>query len=96
MGKETIIHIDHHLLQYLQAQSKIQQTRHYKWMGFLRQFYPVIKYKKGNTNRLVDMCSRPPTSNIKALGTLMPHDAIMSPFLDIITLQTVMPTRVAR
>jgi hypothetical protein len=32
MGKETIIHTNHQLLQYLQAQSKLQQTRHYKWM----------------------------------------------------------------
>jgi hypothetical protein len=34
LGMETIIHIDHQPLQYLQAQSKLQQTRHYKWMGF--------------------------------------------------------------
>jgi hypothetical protein len=34
MGKETIIHTDHQPLQYLQAQSKLQQTRHYKWMVF--------------------------------------------------------------
>ena len=26
MGKETIIHIDHHPLQYLQSQSKFQQS----------------------------------------------------------------------
>jgi hypothetical protein len=39
MGKETIIHTDHQPLQYLQAQSKLQQTRHYKWMGFLQQFH---------------------------------------------------------
>jgi hypothetical protein len=36
MGKETIIHIDDQLLQYLQGQSNLQQTRHYKWMGFLQ------------------------------------------------------------
>jgi hypothetical protein len=40
----------------------------------------VIKYKKGSTNKLVDMLSRPPTSNITTLGTLMhmepfTHDA---------------------
>jgi hypothetical protein len=38
MGKETIIHTDHQPLQYLQAQSKLQQTRHYKWMGFYNNF----------------------------------------------------------
>jgi hypothetical protein len=57
MGKETIIHTDHQPLQYLQAQSKLQQTRHYKWMGFLQQFHLVIKYKKGSTNKLADMLS---------------------------------------
>jgi len=35
MGKETIIHTDHQPLQYSKAQRNLQQTRHYKWMGFL-------------------------------------------------------------
>ena len=34
IGKETIIHIDHQPLKYLQMQSKIQQTRYYRWMSF--------------------------------------------------------------
>ena len=38
LGKETIIHIDHHPLHYLQAQTKLQQSWHYRWMGFLQQF----------------------------------------------------------
>jgi len=33
-----------------------------------------IKYKKGNTKKLVDMLSRPPTSNIIALETIMHTD----------------------
>ena len=36
MGKETIIRIDHQPLKYMHAQSKLQQTRHYKWMGVLQ------------------------------------------------------------
>jgi hypothetical protein len=36
MGKETFIHTNHQQLQYLQAHSKLQQTKHYKWMGFLQ------------------------------------------------------------
>jgi hypothetical protein len=49
-------------------------------MGFLQKFHLVIKYKKGSINKLVDMLSSPPTSNITALGTLMhmhpfTHDA---------------------
>jgi hypothetical protein len=57
-----------------EAWSKLQQTRHYKWMGFLQQFNLVFKYKKGNTNNLEDMLSRPPTPNITSLGTLMHMD----------------------
>ena len=43
MGKETIIDIDHQPLQYIQSQTKLQQSRHFKWMGFLQQFLLVIK-----------------------------------------------------
>jgi hypothetical protein len=62
MGKETIIHTDHQPLQYLQSQTKLQQSRHYRWMGFLQQFHLVIRYKKGINNKVVDMLSRPPIS----------------------------------
>ena len=55
MGKETIIHIDHQPLQYLQSQTKLQQARHFKWMGFLQTFHLVIRYKKGIYNKVVDM-----------------------------------------
>ena len=74
MGKETLIHTYHQPLQYLHAQSKRQQAIHYKWMSFLQQFHLAIKYKKGNTNKLVDMLSKPPTPNITTLGTLMHMD----------------------
>jgi len=59
MGKGTVIYTDHHPLQYLQSQTKLQQSRHYRWMGFLDQFHLVIKYKKGTTNKVVDMLSIP-------------------------------------
>ena len=36
MGKETIIHTDHQPLQYLQSQTKLQQSHHYRWVGFLQ------------------------------------------------------------
>jgi hypothetical protein len=39
MGKETVIHTDHQPLQYLHSQTKLQQSRHYRWMGFLQQFH---------------------------------------------------------
>ena len=59
MGKETIIHTDHQPLQYLKSQTKLQQSRHFRWMGFLQQFHLFIKYKKGINNRVADMLSRP-------------------------------------
>ena len=44
-SKETIMHIDHQPLECLQSQTKIQQSKHFIWMGFLKQFHLVIKYK---------------------------------------------------
>jgi hypothetical protein len=63
LGKETIIHTDHQPLQYLQSQSKLQQVRHFRWMGFLQQFHLVIRYKKGIFNKVTDMISRPIVSD---------------------------------
>jgi len=51
MGKETIIHTDHQRLQYFHSQTKLQQSRHYRWMGFLQQFHLFIRYKKGIHNK---------------------------------------------
>ena len=63
MGKETIIHIYHQPLQYLQSQTHLQKSRHPMWMCFLQIFHLVIKYKKGIQNKVADMLSRPPTNN---------------------------------
>ena len=57
-GKETIIHIDHQPLQYLQSQKKLQQSQHFRWMGFLQRFHLVIKYKKGIPNKVANMLLR--------------------------------------
>ena len=73
MGKETIIHTDHQPLQYLQLQTKLQQSRHFKWMGFLQQFHLVIRYKKGIFNKFVDMLSRP----IISASTFLKNDSIV-------------------
>lgn len=59
MGKETIIHTDHKPLQYLQSQTKLQQPRHFRWMGFLKQFHLVKRYKKGISDKFVDVLSKP-------------------------------------
>jgi hypothetical protein len=71
LGKETIIHMDHQPLQYLQSQSKMQQVRHYKWLGFLQQFHLLIKYKKGAMNKLANMLSWPPLKKIAIVGVIM-------------------------
>jgi hypothetical protein len=76
MGKENIIHTYHQPIHYLQAQSKLQQTRNYKWVGFLQHFHLVIKYNNGSTYKLEYMISRPYTSNITTLGTLMHMEPI--------------------
>jgi len=57
VSKEFVIHCDHESLKYLKGQHKLNK-RHGKWMEFLEQFPYVIKYKKGNTNIMVDSLSR--------------------------------------
>ena len=73
MGKETIIHIDDQPLQYLQSQTKLQQMRHFRWMGFLQQFHLVIRYKNGIYNKVVDILSRP----IVSASVILKHNSIM-------------------
>jgi hypothetical protein len=73
LGKETIVHTDHQPLQYLQSQTKLQQARHFKWMGFLQQFHSVIRYKKGIYNKVADMLSRP----IISASVILKHSPIM-------------------
>jgi len=36
LGKEKIIHNDHQPFQYLQSQYKLEQSRHFRWMDFLK------------------------------------------------------------
>ena len=62
-----MIHTEHQSLQYLQSQTKLQQSHHYIWMGFLQQFHLVIKYKKGVTNKVDDMLSRPSLNSLVVL-----------------------------
>ena len=42
-------------------------------MGFLQQFHLVIKDKKGTSNKVADMLSRPPTS-----ASVILHNASLS------------------
>ena len=44
-------------------------------MGFLQQFHLVIKYKKGTSNKVADMLSRPPiVASIILKNTSLSHD----------------------
>jgi hypothetical protein len=81
LGKETIIYTNHQPLQYLQAQTKLQQSRHCRWMGFLQQFHLVIKYKKGTSNKVVDMLSRPPiVASIILKNASLYHDSYVEQY----------------
>ena len=80
MGKETIIHTDHQPLQYLQSHSKLQQSRHFRWMGFLQQFHLVIKYKKGIYNKVVDMLSRIVNSSIILKKKYVLHESYIEQY----------------
>ena len=73
MGKKIVIHTDHQPLQYLHSQTKLQQSRHYRWMGFLQQFHLVIRYKKGIHNKVADMLSRP----IINASTILKHNSVL-------------------
>jgi len=71
LEKETIIHMDHHPLQYLQSETKMMWVRHYKWLGFLQQFHLLIKYKKGSMDMLAYMLSQPPLKKIAVVEMIM-------------------------
>eukprot|EP00253_Pinus_taeda_P007709 PITA_07709 len=68
LGKETVIQTEHRPLQFIQTQGKLRNDHHQKWSTYLQQFHLNIKYKKGNTNNVVDCLNRPP---IMALTTML-------------------------
>jgi hypothetical protein len=57
LGKETIMHTDHHPLFFINSQSKIQEQRHLKWASYIQQFHLVIIYKKDTSNKMDDLLS---------------------------------------
>ena len=73
MGKETIIHTDYQALQYLQSQTKLQQSRKFRWMCLLLKFHLIIRYKKGIYNKVSNMLSRP----IISATTLLKHNFVL-------------------
>ena len=55
MGKETIFHMDHHPLFFINYLSKIQEWGHLIWAYYIQQLHLVIKYRKGTANKMVDL-----------------------------------------
>jgi hypothetical protein len=50
-------------------------------MGFLQQFHLLIKYKKGTSNKVADMLSRPPiASSIIFKNTSLSHDSYVEKY----------------
>jgi hypothetical protein len=50
-------------------------------MGFLQQFHLVIKYKKGTSNKVVDMLSRPPiVASIILKNAYLSHDSYVEQY----------------
>ena len=72
LGKEFALHIDHHPLIFPNPKIKLQEQWYIKWTSYIEQFNLVIKYNKGNTNKIADMLNCPPLCvltilNIKVL-----------------------------
>jgi hypothetical protein len=50
-------------------------------MGFLQQFHLVIKYKKGTSNKVAYMLSRPPiVASIILKNTCLSHDSYLEQY----------------
>jgi hypothetical protein len=73
-GKETIIHIDHKPLQFMQTQGKFQNDHHQKWYTYLQQFHLNIKYKTRSTNHVGDFLSRPPVATLNMVLDSCGHE----------------------
>lgn len=59
MGKETILHTDHHPLTLINSQSMMQEQRHLKWAAYIQRFNLIIKYMRGTTNIMAYLFFRP-------------------------------------
>jgi hypothetical protein len=68
LGKDTIIHIDHNPLQFIETKEKLQNNHHQKCSKYLQKFHINIKYKIGISNRVASCLSRP---LIAALTTML-------------------------
>jgi hypothetical protein len=74
LGKETIIHTDHKLPQFMQTQGKLQHDLHHKWSTYFQQFHINVKYKTRSTNRFIYFLSRPPVMTVTIVLKSYKHD----------------------
>ena len=81
LEKETVIHTNHKLLQFLKTQGKLYNDHHQKWSTYLQQFHLNIKYKTGSTNRVVDFLSRPPVAALTMVLDFCVHETSGRPQL---------------
>jgi hypothetical protein len=67
LGKETILHIDHHPLTLINSQLKTREKRNLKWDSYIQKFHLVIKCKKDTSNKMDYFLSGTPTPVIPIL-----------------------------
>jgi len=75
LGKESIIHINHKPLQFIQTQGKLQNNYHQKWPTYLQQFHINIKYKTWTTNLIIDCLSWPLVATLTMILHSYGHEA---------------------
>jgi hypothetical protein len=73
-GRETIIHIDHKPLQFMQTQGKFQNDHHQKWYTYLQQFHLNIKYKTRSTDHVGDFLSGLPVATLNMVLDSCGHE----------------------
>jgi hypothetical protein len=81
LGKETIIHIDHKPLQFIQTQGKLQNGCHQKRSTYLQQFHLNIKYTIGSMNCVTDFLIQPPLASFTTMLHSYGHEASKWPQL---------------
>ena len=70
------MYTNHQPLQYLQSQTKLHQSLHFRSMGFIQKIHLVIKYKKGINNKVANMLSRPKINTLIIFqNSPMAHDS---------------------
>ena len=63
------------------SKNQTEQSVHYRCMGFQQQFHLVIKYKKGMSNKVAYILSRPPiVASIILKNASLSHDSYVEQY----------------